>query len=151
MSFLVHEFHDPLYFAHVQSAFGGGREEKIIFYPQVVWRGLKILLTSRPFDWRYFTYIQEFCAGVGGLLLLLISTKFVRASYVFFAFFAFFLPTTTGTFSSMPRYLLVCFPIFLFFTYFIQKSPLRMVLWLSLSIIFLVINTLLFIQGYWVA
>lgn len=151
MLFLNGEFHDPFYFAHVQTSFGSGREETFVLYPQVVWRSIKILLTSRPFDLRYFTYIQEFVAGVIGLVLILWSAKYVRWSYVFFSLAAFLLPTTTGTFSSMPRYLIVCFSIFLLFAKLLEKKPRAMLLCLGLSSVVLIVNTIMFIQGYWVA
>lgn len=151
MSFLQGEFHDPLYFAHVQAAFGNGREQTVVLYPQVVWRSIKILLTSRPFNLHYLTYIEEFLAGVVGFIALLWSIKYVRFSYVVFSLGAFLLPTLTGTFSSMSRYLLVCFAICLFITKFIQKSRWRVILWFSFSVVTLLINTVMFIQGYWVA
>jgi Gpi18-like mannosyltransferase len=153
MWFLHSEFHDPLYFAHVQQAFGGGRQESLVLYPQVVWRSIRILLTSRPFDLRYAVYIEEFIAGVVAFLALLWTPniKGVRWSYYIFALASFFLPTLTGTFSSMPRYILVCFPLYFLLTDLIQKSKTRMILWLSLSTFLLIFNTILFIQGYWVS
>ena len=151
MSFLLHEFHDPFYFIHVQTQFNTGRQSEFILYPQVLWRSLKILMDVRPFDWHYFAYAQEFMVGCAGLLALLWSFKSVRVSYVFFALAAFLLPTTTGTFSSMPRYVLVCFPLFIVLAKMLQKRPLLMILWFAVSTVLLVINTVLFIQGYWVA
>ena len=47
--FLWNEFNDPLYFFSVQSEFGAGRQETIILLPQVIWRSLKILITSSSF------------------------------------------------------------------------------------------------------
>jgi hypothetical protein len=153
MGFLYHEFHDPLYFAHVQSSFGAGRQAKLIFYPQVVYRSFMILMTARPYDWKYFAYAQEFLAGTLGLIgiLLAMRVKKVRPSYSLFAIAAFLLPTFTGTFSSMARYILVCFPLYFLLTNFVQKRHIFSVLLLSISIILLIINTVLFIQGYWVA
>ncbi len=154
MTFLqLSEFHDPLYFAHVQKEFGAGRQEQLVFYPQVVWRALHILFTARPFDWRYFAYVQEFFTGTVLLVLLLMSklSKHVRWSYMFFALAAFFLPTLTGTFSSMPRYFLACFCTFIFLAEYLQKVRVAKYIWLLISFIFLLINTLLFIQGHWVA
>ncbi len=151
MSFLVHEFHDPLYFVHIQSSFETGRQDNLVIYPQVAWRATKILLTSRPFDLHYYAYAQEFVVGIFGLIGLLWSLKYIRFSYVFFALCAFLLPTATGTFSSLPRYVIVCFPLFLFITKFLQKNRLGMILWLSFSTVLLIINTVLFIQGSWVA
>jgi hypothetical protein len=152
MYYLYKDFGDPLLFFSVQEEFGGGvRQQSFISYPQVIWRYIKILATARPFDLKYFTYIQEFLFGTLGLLGLIYSVKKTRFSYVIFALLAFFLPTLTGTFSSMSRYMLVCFPIFILLANWSQKSKIFRYLWFSISGILLVFNTLLFIQGYWVA
>src|SRR5579859_2342093 len=145
------EFHDPFYFIRIQHAFGGVRSVNPVLYPQVLWRSFNILRTYRPFDFRYFAYIQEFVVGLFGFLGLLWSFKFVRFSLIVFAFGAFLLPPLTGTFSSMPRYILVCLPLFLLLTKVLEKKPSFTLLWLSVSTVLLIINTMLFIQGYWIA
>ncbi|MDH5533416.1 MAG: hypothetical protein OEX81_03250 [Candidatus Pacebacteria bacterium] len=150
MNYLWLKFDDPIYFFHVQSEFGGGRQESIILYPQVVYRYLKILITARPFDLKYFAYVQEFIAGTIGLLLLFISSKKIKLSHLFFVLGAFFVPTLTGTFSSMPRYILVCWPIFFVIADLLKNNKIKY-LYFSFSLVFLIINTILFIQGYWVA
>jgi len=151
MLFLTYEFGDPLYFFHVQSEFAGTRQESLVIYPQVWWRSLKILLTYRPLDLKYFAYIQEFIVGSLGLAGLLYAFKKVRASYVVFALLAFLVPTLTGTFSSMPRYMLVCFPIFILLAQVLKNKKLALWLYLLVSTTLLIFNTILFIQGYWVA
>jgi Gpi18-like mannosyltransferase len=151
MLYLNHEFHDAFYFLHVQSEFGAGRQESFVIYPQVVWRSIKILFTMNPWSWRYYTSVLEFLSGVLGLLGILWAARFVRISYVIFALGAFFLPTLTGTFSSMPRYLLVCFPLYLLL---IQVTRQRTkVKWgiITLFSVCLAINTVLFVQGYWLS
>jgi len=151
MLYLKIRFDDPLYFLHVQSEFGAGRQESIILYPQVIYRYIKILLTARPFDFKYFSYVQDFISSTIFLLILLFSYKKVKSSYLVFSLLAFFLPTLTGTFSSMPRYILVCFPIFIYLARFFTKRKLAWYLYLTISTILLIINTMLFVQGYWVA
>lgn len=151
MLYLQIKFHDPLYFYHVQSEFGSGREESLILYPQVVWRYLKILWTARPFDLKYYAYFQEFLVGTLGLLAIIWSWFKVRKSYVVFSALVFLLPTLTGTFSSMPRYILASFSIFLLLIKILADKPRLRIAWLAFSTLFLIINTILFIQGYWVA
>lgn len=148
--YLWYHFNDPLYFFHVQSEFGGGRQESIVLFPQVVWRYLKIL-TSVPFDLRYVTYSLEFLSGVGGLIILVVGIKKVRFSLWFFSICALLLPTLTGTFSSMSRYILVVPAFFLILNELLATRPVLRVLWLIVSAALLIINTVLFVQGYWVA
>ena len=152
MIFLWHEFGDPLYFFHVQSEFGGGRSESLVLYPQVWWRSLRIILTVNPLDWHYFSYALEFLAGNLGLLGLIFAWKRgIRHSYLLFAAGCFFLPTLTGTFSSLPRYILVCFPLYWVLAFLCQEKPRLGIVCLVISTVALMIATSLFIQGYWVA
>ncbi|MEP7166976.1 MAG: mannosyltransferase family protein [Candidatus Woesebacteria bacterium] len=150
MAYLWTSFGDPLLFAHVQSGFGAGRSTTIVLYPQVLWRSLKILLTS-PRNIAYVTYIQEFAAGTLGLILLLLAYKRVPKSWTVFALLCFFFPPLTGTFSSMSRYLLVCFPIYILGGWLYAKYPKAIYLLWAISFFLLCVNTILFIQGYWVA
>lgn len=148
--YLWYYFADPLYYFHVQSEFGGGRQETIVLFPQVVWRYLKILATV-PLDLRYLIYVEEFLAGVGGLIILLIGYKKIRPSLWFFSLAALLLPTVTGTFSSMARYIIVVPAVFLILNLMLSSYPRLRIAWLVLSTLLLVFNTVLFIQGYWVA
>lgn len=151
MTYLSAEFKDPLYFLHVQSEFGSGRQETIVTFPQVVWRYFKILWYYRPIGLKYFAFFQEFALTVSVLVGLLLSLRKVRFSYVVFALAAFFVPTLTGTFSSMPRYVLVCFPIMMWLAATLQDKKWVKLIYLVGSGILLILNTILFIQGYWVA
>lgn len=162
MLFLKIEFNDFLYFLNVQNEFGAGRQSKLVFYLQVIWRYFKILITARPINWKYYSYVQDFIVGLGGALILAkqLYDKIKKQnknlekfySLIVFSLFSFFLPTLTGTFSSMPRYILVCLSIFIFIANWLSKAQKKwQILYFSISISLLIINTILFIQGYWVA
>ena len=150
MLYLFVHFHDPLLFFHAQSSFGAGRSTHLVLYPQVVWRSSTILILSQ-LDFKYIAYLQEFLAGTLGLLGIIMSSFAVRRSWLVFALLAFFLPPLTGTMSSMGRYLLICLPLFC--TLALLKNYNKYIYWgwLGISTLLLVINTMLFIQGYWVA
>lgn len=150
MYFLWKEFSDSLYFFHVQAEFGSGRQEALISYPQVVFRYIKILLTYRPIGLNYLIFIQEFIAGTIGLILILWAGKKLYISHTLFALGVFFIPTLTGTFSSMPRYLLVAWPIF-FAILELTKDKKSRFIFLFFSSLILIFNVILFIQGHWVA
>lgn len=151
MWYLQQTFDDPLYFFHVQSEFGAGREESIILLPQVIWRYLKILATYRPFDLKYLAFVQEFGLALLSLGMLAWSSLKIRSSYVLFSLLAWLLPTLTGTLSSMPRYILVCFPLYLLLGSFLSNQKKLRLTYFLVSIPWLALNTILFIQGYWVA
>ncbi len=160
MWFLKTEFDDYLYFLHVQNQFGAGRQSQLILFPQVIWRYSKILLTARPINWKYYSYVQDLIISLGGCLILLkqiyqiVKEKKLNSptlSLLIFSTACFFLPSLTGTFSSMPRYLLACPSIFIFIANWLHQHSKWQILYFSISIGLLIINTILFIQGYWVA
>lgn len=152
MLFLNQEFHDPFYFFHVQEEFGGGRSESFILFPQVVYRYLKILTTVEWHSWSYFAFAQEFLWSMVTLGVLVWAwVKKYRPSYLVFGTLVFLIPTLTGTFSSMPRYILACFPLFIGLAEYLEPRPKLRFAWYVVSSILLILNTVLFIQGYWVA
>jgi Gpi18-like mannosyltransferase len=156
MLYLFIYFKDPLLFFHVQSEFGAGRQEKLILFPQVMWRYFKIFWTVRPIDWKYFTYIVEFVSAMSGVFFIGYMVKYIRRykitiSEAVFCTVAFFLPTLTGNFSSMSRYILVCFPFFIILTHWLYKRKIAQLFYFTFAILLGLINIVLFIQGHWVA
>lgn len=150
MGFLHHFFKDGLYFLHVQSEFGAGRSEQIVLYPQVLYRSLRILLTV-PVDLKYLAYAQEFLAGTLGIVALVLVRKRVSLGLLLFSLCCFFLPTLSGTFSSMLRYVLVCPPLFIAVAIAVRKlGKLELAAWVLLGLV-ATLNAVLFLQGYWVA
>lgn len=155
MYYLWGTFGDPLYFFHVQSEFGAGRQETLILLPQVFWRYVKIVWTVHPHDWQYYAFVQELVLTAISMLLLLLSVKKIRPSIVTFSVLAWILPTLTGTFSSMPRYILSAPAVYLMIIFLWEKVSPRWwwCKWIAVVVAFgwLSLNTALFIQGYWVA
>ena len=151
ISFLWNEFDDPLYFFHVQTEFGAGRQETIILWPQVAYRYIKILLTARPINWKYFSYVQDLVFSIGAAVGLYAARKQIKLSWLIFSILAYLLPTLTGSFSSMPRYILVIFPIWLWLAHKLSKPSRWRLCYYLVSVILLMINTILFTQGYWVS
>ena len=149
--YLNKNFNDPFYFVKVQNAFGASRQtDKLILLHQVVWRYLKMMLTIRNNNILLFSVTQEFLISLLVLgLLIWAAFKKMRRSYLIYSFLSFILPTLTGNFSSMPRYVSLIFPIYFIFAS-IKKPKVR---WLILSVflILLIINTALFLRGFWVA
>lgn len=155
MVFLYTRYHDPVAFFHAQSEFGAGRTTYIVTLPQVIWRSFKILQTVDHSNWKYFSYLQEtvislLFLGLWGVGAVKRHKFKLSWGELMFSAGAYLLPTLTGTFSSMPRYVLACLPLFVVLTFQLWTSK-SYVMWLIISGFLLVLNTLLFIQGYWVA
>ncbi len=137
------------YFIEAQSGFTAGRQvNKVVLIYQVLWRYLKMIITVDITSYTYFIVWYELIITLIFIFLLLyawLRTKISR-SWIIFSAFAFVLPTLTGTFTSMPRYVLACFPCFISLAKL--KLP-KYVYWISLVMLFL--SSVLFVRGYWIA
>ncbi len=144
---------DPLAFYNLQSLVGEQHQSGVVLLPQVYFRYIKILLTLDIKNILYQTILLEFLVGIIFFLLPIIGFfKKVRISYLFYGLSAFLLPTIQGSFSSLPRYVIVIFPSFLILALiFSKQSAVYKLLWMILFITGLFIESMLFFRGYWVA
>jgi len=152
MRYLAINFGDPLMFIHVQKFFGAGRgADKIILLYQVFWRYLKMLITVDKLTLTYFVVVLEFLTGLG-FLVLTIFTYFRRwYSYLVFMALAYIAPTLTGTFLSLPRFVLVLFPGFILLSLWAEKHRWLRILYPVIAIPLFIFCLILFTRGYWVA
>ena len=147
--YLAIEFGKPLYFLSAQTIFGQERTtSQIILIPQVIWRYLKILATT---DGQAFANaVFELASTILAFVLLFIAfKKKFNPKWLLFSFLAVFTPTLTGTLASMPRYILVAFPIYIVLAQ-IENDRLKLIILAAFSVM-LIITTILFTQGYWIA
>lgn len=151
MIYLNNHFNDPLKFLHVQSTFGADRSTRIVLLYQVIWRYIKMFFTVDINSLLYFRVMQEFFLSIIFLILGILSFKYSRLSYAIFAFLCYLAPTLTGTFSSMPRYILVMFPVFIIWGKWLFKHDRIRRIWYVISGVWLIINMSLFLTGRWVA
>lgn len=151
MIYLENAFNNPIYFATAQPAFGASRSvTKIILIYQVFWRYFKMIVTVKKNDPLYFTVWLEFLSVV--IFLFLIYKAYrdkVRLSYLIFALLSLIAPTLTGTFSSMPRYVLVLFPGFMALALTKNQKLVKGIF--ALEAVLTVFCVLFFLRGYWVA
>ena len=152
MWYLQRTVGDPFYFIHVQPFFGAQRTGgKIILLYQVFWRYFKMLVTVEKTTLTYFVVVLEFLSGLLFLLLSIFAYLRLRLSYFIFMVFAYLTPTLTGTLSSMPRYVLVLFPGFILLAIWAEKYRWLKILYPIIAGILLIISSILFTRGYWVA
>ncbi len=108
-------FGDYLLFFKSQGDLGNGRSVSAIISPlQTLFRYFKILVTI-PFQ-HYEWSIALFEVGCFFLALTLLYAAYkkrVRLSYLVFTTLVLLPPVLSGTFSGLPRYLLVAFPLFI--------------------------------------
>jgi len=149
MVYLAKATGDPLMFIHSQPAFGAERTGgEIILLPQVLWRYAKIIFTS-SFTWQYLISCFELFVSLVFLGLIIYSFFRLRLSYFIFSFLVFIAPTLTGTFSSMPRYVLAIFPCFIILA--LNKKRIFKIVWVVFSFLLLAILTVSFTSGFFVS
>lgn len=152
--FLWLTFNNPIYFLTAQSAFKNARSDSLttIVTPfQVVFRYLKIFLTVDPHQVAFQVSVLEFLSFFLVIIVLLFLTfkKKIPAKYLVFSWLAAILPSLSGTLSSMPRYVLPIFPIYLFFA-MVKDTRVKLVI-LGFFIVLLAILTTYFVRGYFIA
>ena len=150
---------DPLFFLHAQSAFGANRSSNLILFPQVIYRYFKIFLNSQH-NFQYFVSVVELSFFLFVLIVLCLeliqliqqkkSAHFLdRLSLNIFSFINLLLPTFTGTFSSIPRYVLMSFSVFIFLGT-MRNTAFKVVLLLIFSVLHILLFGF-FIQGYFIS
>jgi len=161
---------DPLFFFNSQPLFGANRSTHLIFPPQVIYRYLKIAFTaSHNFQW----FLSMFEMSVFGFMFVIltldlvtllrqvklhlaclrglqwpITTTYFLLGLNIFSFINLILPTLTGTFSSIPRYALFSFSVFLYLARL--KSQ---VVKICIALVFVTLQIILlslFVQGYFI-
>lgn len=151
MFFLQIKFHDWLLFWHVQPVFGASRSgNSMILFPQVLWRYFKIMLNVPVSQEMFWISLSEVLFTLLSISCLIYAHfKKVRFSYLIFSWCAVIIPTLTGTFSSMPRYILVAFPMYIALG-LMRNTKLKAVL-ILIFVLLLTIYTILFSRGHWVS
>ena len=140
---------DPFNFLNTVGIFGPQRSSSLVLLPQVFYRYMFKILPNTNLS---FTPIFEFVVALGFLLLAILAFKRLRQSYVLYLLIGYLIPTFSGSFSSLPRYVLVLFPGFILAALYLNKTSkviqalIFLVLFLGLGI-----STILFVRGYWIA
>ena len=124
---------------------------KFIFLHQVIFRYLKMLLLMDHDTALFMIVLTESIISLFAIYLLFVTYKKIRPSYWIFFFLSFFIPTLSGDFVSMPRYLLVVFPIFFFLGDWLERQhPYFQKLYYLTSYFLLFINLSFFVRGIFV-
>ncbi len=145
MYFLNQRFDDPLSFIHSLSLWN---KANVTFPLRTIYRYLHIFATASPITFVFQIAILEFISLLAGLFFVVIL--YVRRLYPesLFVFLGTIIPTFTGTLQSLPRYLLVLFPIYFLATLISTKRLILLLIPTFLIQIYLLIN---FLSGHFVA
>jgi hypothetical protein len=153
MAFLQKETGDALVFLHKISVFGDQRSSTLIFLPQVFYRYVFKIIPNLTNYWpTTFTTLLEFAVAVLFLLICIFSFRTLRKSYWIYLVIGFLIPTLAGSFSSLPRYVIVLFPAFLYLATLLENKK-KTYTYIVFAIFGLlqIISLMLFFRGYWLS
>jgi hypothetical protein len=145
---------DPLNFLHTVGIFGGQRSSNIVILPQVFYRYLFKIIPNLNINYlpSLFSTLMEFLISILFLTISVISFYKLRISYSLFILLGYLIPTLSGSFSSLPRYVAVLFPSFILIALWLKnKSQFVKFAVYGIFGIGLLISTLMFTRGYWIS
>ncbi len=145
---------DALAFFNLQTLSGEQRSTNLILLPQVFYRYFAKIIPNLNFDYFpfVFTIFLEISIATLFLILLIFSFKKVRWDYWFYMLSSYMIPTLTGSFSSLPRYVLVIFPTYIVMaSYLKSKNKFLTFCILAVLAIISIIAQSLFVRGYFIS
>lgn len=145
---------DPLAFIHAQVSVGEQRSSTLIILPQVFYRYFFKIIPNLNFNYlpMVITTFLELGSGLLFLVLSVYSFWKLKLSYALFLSLGYLIPTLTGSFSSLPRYVVVLFPAFILLALWTEKlsRPFKIVIY-GILFIGLAVASAMFLRGYWVS
>ncbi|MBI4039535.1 hypothetical protein HY388_01790 [Candidatus Daviesbacteria bacterium] len=146
-SYLTFAFKNPLAFFIVQSDWQRGLSD----YPwQIIYQDIIQIFQMNPPAPFLLSKLADFISSILFLALLVPVFRKLRLSYFIYAYGVLMVPLLTGVTTSMFRFVLAAFPMFIIGG-ILAKDELFYTGMLLVNISLLVIFTVLFISGYWVA
>lgn len=141
-TYLYLNFKDSLYFFTVQSTWHRSLTSPL----STIYSYLSQNITQKSFN----EYLDIFLT-ITFLLILAIGVKKIPFSWWLFALLAILIPTSTGTLTSMPRYLLASLPVFILIGDYLTKATrLKFIIW-SGALILQIALAIMFVNGHWTA
>ena len=154
MVYLQNQTGSALEFFNDVTIFGEQRSTAFIMLPQVFYRYFFKILPSINYNYfpAVFTAYLEITSAIFAVIVITIIIFRSRASFTVYSILAFIIPALSGSFSSMPRYLLVIFPIFLMAGKYLSiKSRSFAYTLFALLLLSTFFAVSLFVRGYFVA
>lgn len=135
---------DPIYFLVAEQHWQRNIAVPIFGF----WETIKSI-SSLGFITNHFNAFLDLCFAIFGTGFVIRTFRFLRPSYYVYSFLSLLIPLFTPTLSSIPRFLLPIFPIFILAA-LIKKDYFSLAYEL-ISIMLLSAFAILFINGYWVS
>ncbi|MDO8639654.1 MAG: hypothetical protein Q7R53_01895 [bacterium] len=152
--YVIYNFVNKGEFFYFISAHGNLGNERtvnsIILFPQTIFRYIKILFSIpySQFEW-WIALLEIVTFFTVSFLLYLSWRKKIRFSYLIFSIPCFLLPVFSGTFTGLPRYSLVLFPIFISLA--LINPKLVKIFYVIIAPILLFLLLMFFSKGYFIS
>lgn len=142
--FLFQQTGDPFYFLTAENHW-----QRYLTIPGVsFWETIRNI-ASGSLTFERFTILLDLLFAVFGIGFALRSLKFLPPIFSSFIFFSMSLPLLTSTLTSMPRFLVVIFPIFILLA--LIRNKYSILIYQIISLTSLSLFATLFINGFWVS
>lgn len=142
--YLFQETHNPLYFIVAESHW-----QRIVSFPWVgFWETIQSLSRSNFIN-QYFSSFWDLIFAIFGLGIIIRGARFLPRLYLSYSLFALAIPLLTPSLSSVPRFLLPIFPIFIVIAKIKNKN--FIFFYQTLSLMLLSAFAILYINGFWVS
>lgn len=140
--YLFRRFDDPFYFSTVQTSW-----HRYLTNPIAT---IYSYFTVNPFHKPFNDYLDLFLTLIFTIFLV-VGIKKIPLSWSIYGFLSIIIPASTGTLTSMPRYLLATFPVFILFgLYAGDKTILKIIIWF-LMLFLQIVLVMMFVNGHWTA
>jgi len=151
MWFNLEKWGDTFYFIQAQGDFQNNRSvTSLVFIPQTIFRYINILTTLSPGIFEWWIALLEISTFIFVSIMFFVAwKKKIRISYILFALICFLIPVSSGTFTGLPRYALVLFPIFIAIA--LIKNKVIKICYSTIGFILLFLLFMLFSKGYYIA
>ncbi|MBI5614061.1 hypothetical protein HY947_04005 [Candidatus Gottesmanbacteria bacterium] len=153
LGFLQIHTGDSFAFMHEQPVFGAGRSgSSIILLPQVLYRYARIIFTTTPYAMQYWVSVLEVLSFVFASVVLFFGyMKGIKNRYQYYSVAVLLLPTLSGTLSSMPRYIVSAFPVFIVLSFLLIKRPVVRYSVLTVFLVLLFVSASMFLRGWFIS
>ncbi len=142
--FLFGQTGDPFYFLTAENHW-----QRYISLPGVSFWEIIKSITSGSLSLDRFTIILDLLFAVFGIGFAFRSLRFLPSIFSLYTVFSISLPLLTTTLTSVPRFIVVIFPIFILLA--LIKNKYLTLLYQIFSLMLLSLFIALFINGYWVS
>lgn len=140
-TYLFNMFKDPFYFLAVQSSW----HRQLTNPAQTVYGYISTVHRNKPFNDNLDVFLTLFF-----IVVLILGRKKISLPLWVFSALAILIPASTGTLTSMPRYLLASLGTFIILGAYLEGKKIKYLIW-SVSLIGQIILAIMFVNGHWVA